>query len=481
MFRHVLKIIAIVVAIFTPAQKIHAAEIEVTRGADLTIITLEGDLAEGDDKKFVDAALANPDALVVFHSDGGNLISGIEIGKAIRLKGYTTLVPDEMRCASACALAWLGGRIRAMGTTAQVGFHAASNMKDGKVTSAGNALVGAYLSQLGLPSAAVVYITEPPPDSIRWLTAADAQQYGIDVKVLSLPDNQNSADLPARKKSAQTRQNTANSTPENQAIAAVEQIYRDMQNPNDKAMKNLADLYADEVLYFGKNVDRPTILKDKENYLNRWPQRIYRLNSDRLYVSCIGKSCTVNGLIDWEVGSRERNARANGTASFSYTIDLSARSPLIVAETSTVVRREMSAGTQPGNTSRAVSGSEKAALDVVMRIFDMSSRDNSKTRAFLNQLYADKLSYYGNTLSKIAVLADKSRFLERWPTREYHPDLDSIETSCAGKQCHVTGVVQWTTEAPARSAHASGRSMFTYIIDLSGKKPLIIAENASNL
>jgi hypothetical protein len=481
MFRHFFKIITIVMIVISPAQKICAAEIEALKEDDLSVITLEGDLIEGDDKKFIDIALANPNALVVFHSNGGNLFSGIEIGKAIRLKGYTTLVPDEMRCASACALAWLGGRVRAMGTTAQVGFHAASNINDGKVTSAGNALVGAYLSQLGLPSAAVVYITEPPPDSIRWLTAADAQQYGIDVKVLSLPDKQNAADAPDKKKSAGKRRQQADSGLENRAIAAVEQIYRDMQNPNDRAMRTLSALYADEVLYFGKNVDRSQIIKDKENYLNRWPQRVYNLDNEQLYVSCLGKSCTVNGMIDWVVVSRERNARANGTASFSYTIDLSAVSPLIVAETSTVVKREASAGSAAGNAPRAISGSEKGALDVVTRIFDISSRDNAQTRAFLTRLYADMISYYGKTLSKKTVLSDKFKFLERWPTRAYRPDLGSIETSCAEKRCRVRGIVQWVTEAPSRSAHASGQSRFTYIIDLSGKQPLIIGEEASNL
>jgi hypothetical protein len=42
--------------------------------------------------------LANPDSLVVLRSDGGNLVAGIEIGKAIRLKGFNTLVPDNVRC-----------------------------------------------------------------------------------------------------------------------------------------------------------------------------------------------------------------------------------------------------------------------------------------------------------------------------------------------------------------------------------------------
>ena len=76
------------------------------------VIQVVGDLALGDEKKFIDVAISSPEAVVVFHSRGGNLFAGMEIGRAIRLKGFATLVPDDMLCASACALAWLGGRVR---------------------------------------------------------------------------------------------------------------------------------------------------------------------------------------------------------------------------------------------------------------------------------------------------------------------------------------------------------------------------------
>jgi hypothetical protein len=139
----------------------HSAQFEASSPGPgkVALITVEGELAPGDERKFIDVALPNSEAIVVFRSDGGDLVAGIEIGKAIRMKGYATLVPDEARCASACALAWLGGRVRFMSESALVGFHAAFLKSDRKVTSAGNALIGAYLDQLGLPASAVIYIT----------------------------------------------------------------------------------------------------------------------------------------------------------------------------------------------------------------------------------------------------------------------------------------------------------------------------------
>jgi hypothetical protein len=48
-------------------------------------------------------------AIVSFSSDGGSLIAGLQIGETIRLKNFSTLVPEGAHCASSCALAWLGG------------------------------------------------------------------------------------------------------------------------------------------------------------------------------------------------------------------------------------------------------------------------------------------------------------------------------------------------------------------------------------
>ena len=130
-----------------------------------------------------------PKGIVVLQGDGGDLQAAIKIGTAIRLKNYATLVPSDSNCASACAVAWLGGAPRVMEDGSQIGFHAAYAVKNGETTEAGpaNALLGAYLGKIGLPDRAVVYITEAPPDRMKWLSSVDAEKMGIDVKKLAGP------------------------------------------------------------------------------------------------------------------------------------------------------------------------------------------------------------------------------------------------------------------------------------------------------
>src|SRR6516165_5801765 len=73
------------------------------------VVVVEGSLAAFDEDQFAAKTAPLSTAFVAFSSDGGSLVAGLRIGEAIRRKRFSTIVPDGRRCASACALAWLGG------------------------------------------------------------------------------------------------------------------------------------------------------------------------------------------------------------------------------------------------------------------------------------------------------------------------------------------------------------------------------------
>jgi hypothetical protein len=176
------------------------AEIKATPIPDLpdtAMITLSGEMEQSDVEQFRAAAATYPKAFIAFQSPGGSLSAGIDIGLQIRLRNYTTLVPTGVQCASACALAWLGGTKRLMGPGARIGFHAASVSGQATETGEGNALLGAYLNKLGLPDRAVGYITHAHPNEITWLTTADAERKGIDVSLFEAPGEETGQVPPA--------------------------------------------------------------------------------------------------------------------------------------------------------------------------------------------------------------------------------------------------------------------------------------------
>ncbi|SEE46619.1 hypothetical protein SAMN05444161_5853 [Rhizobiales bacterium GAS191] len=153
---------------------------------DVGSIVVQGEFVDGDEKTFNTAIQKYSKGIVLFESGGGDLATGLVIGTTIRMKGFRTGVAPGALCASSCALAWLGGVQRYLAPTAKLGFHAAYRF-DGSVAreaGLGNALVGAYLTRIGLPLESVIYITKAAPEDMTWLTPNDAKKVGIDLRIL---------------------------------------------------------------------------------------------------------------------------------------------------------------------------------------------------------------------------------------------------------------------------------------------------------
>jgi hypothetical protein len=178
--------LAVVAAAHLVAASAHAADISVRPpgAAGMPLVIVSGTIAPGDGETFKQKVASLTKATVGFHSPGGHLLSGITIGETIHAKKFSTYVPTDAWCASACAIAWLAGQTRFMGPGARIGFHAAFSAATRQVTGVGNALMGAYLNKIGLPSRAVIYISKAPPNGMTWLDAKQAAQEGIVVSVL---------------------------------------------------------------------------------------------------------------------------------------------------------------------------------------------------------------------------------------------------------------------------------------------------------
>jgi hypothetical protein len=90
-----------------------------------------------------------------------------------------TLVPENKKCVSVCAIIWLGARDRYVGgENTAVGFHGVYNKNTGQPGSM-NVRIAVYLGYLDLSYDAVDWILGAPPLAIRWLTSETSKQYDI--------------------------------------------------------------------------------------------------------------------------------------------------------------------------------------------------------------------------------------------------------------------------------------------------------------
>ena len=277
-----------------------AADVNVGHlGNGSALIVIEGDFELGDIDKFREkvASLPTSRVAVAFGSDGGSLVAGIRIGALIREKKYTTVIPDGASCASACALAWLGGTRRFMGQGSSVGFHAAYILQSyGPIeSSSGNAILGAYLNQLGLSEEAILYITQAAPTSIQWMSLDDAGKHGISVAPLS----------PQQATLAPTVAHHSEGSPERRATDFVRSLLALWSRPSTEVLPFLEGVYAEKILYYGKPSPRQEVLHSKRLLSERWT-------------------------------SANTTGRSRGVASYEYRVVLAGDTPQIVAETRSI-------------------------------------------------------------------------------------------------------------------------------------------------
>src|SRR5262245_50114937 len=179
-----IRTIWIVLLFLPPSDAAVGAQIVRKAGTDFDLIGLQGEIKPEDVATFRGAADASGKAVVVLDSGGGAALAGIEMGNLIHLKRFATFVPEDTLCASSCALMWLAGNPRLIAPGGAVGFHAVYIPQgDGKLmtSGSGNALVGAYLNQLGFSSSVIPYVTHAPPEKMGWLSEGTARAIGLEV------------------------------------------------------------------------------------------------------------------------------------------------------------------------------------------------------------------------------------------------------------------------------------------------------------
>ena len=325
--------IVLVSALFSALSSAKGAKIDVSRLDDgSALVLLQGDIELDDIAQFWARAATLSKATIAFRSDGGSLLAGIRIGTLIREREFVTLVPDGARCASACAVAWLGGLQRLMGNGSKVGFHAAYVLKGHRTVESGpgNAVLGAYLFQLGLSEDSIVYLTGADPDSITWLSLEQAVDHGIAVS--PAPEETRAATLTS------PVVNERNDL-ERRATDFVLALAARWSSPNEAAFRSLDELYAETVRYHGKSMPRQAVVTEKQRFAERWPERSYTVRPESISVTCVkeGETCSVKGIMSRFLVSGAAKTMARDVTSFEYYIAGLGKAPYIEEETGSIM------------------------------------------------------------------------------------------------------------------------------------------------
>jgi hypothetical protein len=99
-------------------------------------------------------------------------------------------------------------------------------------------------------------------------------------------------------------------------------------------------VYAPRIRFYGRLLDRNSLVSEKRRFVQRWPVRKYAVRPGTLQVTCDGPSraCLVVTVLDWRAESPARRAASRGSSSFEQRIDFSADQPAVVHESGRVLR-----------------------------------------------------------------------------------------------------------------------------------------------
>jgi hypothetical protein len=318
---------------------------------DMRALVVSGEFEISDDPVAFAGEIAQfKPAFITFRSVGGNVTSAMKIGRMIRALGISTLQIRSAECASACALAFVGG-VRRSAEAGSIGVHQASFSDDAALDSktavtAVQAMTGeiiGYLTEMGVSPQLLQLSLSVESSDMRYLTSSEMANWGVTTPgavggtdVASTPSS-TSAQVPTTSPSENANPTSKSDDPSQAALAFVARYHDAWSLPNSQAMAFMRQAYADSVDFYGKQTSMADVLKDKETFAERWPDRAYSVRHGSETVSCI-VTCRVTGTVEWFSRSVQRGKASSGIADFQVVWD--PQSKKILSESSKVLKAD---------------------------------------------------------------------------------------------------------------------------------------------
>ncbi|MBY5336439.1 hypothetical protein HFO99_21355 [Rhizobium leguminosarum] len=293
------------------------------------LLVIKGEFEPSDDPMKLVAVYSEYQPTVIsFDSNGGSVVAAIKIGRAIRALSANTVQIRSTQCASACALAFLGG-VKRSAEAGSIGVHQASFSDDAAldnktavatVQTMTGEIIG-YLSDMGVSPNLLRLSLSIESSDMRYLTTAEMRDWNIitskDAVTAQTAPFFQPGDKPVSSPSATAEATaTAPHTSGDNALEFMRRYHEAWSGDDSTALAFMHKAYADQVTFYGKVVDRDAVMKDKATFAQRWPERIYSVKPGSEAAVCAAK-CDVSGVIEWFARSRQRGKTSSGMAEFT--------------------------------------------------------------------------------------------------------------------------------------------------------------------
>jgi hypothetical protein len=125
-----------------------------------------------------------------------------------------------------------------------------------------------------------------------------------------------------------------------QANAFMKSYWQSVEEGSgDRVLSYLNSVYSPMVTYYGKQLPKEAVLRDKYYFLKRWPIRqTWKTESPTISCNKVAAECEITGLRKYKAVNVDQGSHASGVVRYAYAIRFSEGSPQIVVEDSKTVR-----------------------------------------------------------------------------------------------------------------------------------------------
>ncbi|MCY0146807.1 SH3 domain-containing protein [Hoeflea sp. G2-23] len=199
--------IAFASCLLLPKAGTAEVQFEAATTPDGTVIVAQGDFANGQNfARFERLVQSSKATVVTFNSPGGNTFAAMEFGRLIRSLGLSTVQLRAAECASACALAFMGG-VQRFADPGSIGVHRSSFSAEAGMDSrtAVSAIQSAtadmitYMIDMGIDPGLLQVALKYDSDDMRYLSSSEMTQYRLTQITAALPRVPVPVPAPARR------------------------------------------------------------------------------------------------------------------------------------------------------------------------------------------------------------------------------------------------------------------------------------------
>lgn len=166
-----------------------AATFVITEAGGHKIIKIDGQIVEHDYDKFIYYVVMYPEIKAVqLNSNGGLVFEGLEIGSKINERGMNTLIGENEKCVSICAVMFLSGKNKFLYKSSALGVHTVKNTITNQRDDKTNNMISWYFGHLGFSLGLVEKWVFTEPESMTFLTYKDSVELNLGVTTI---DGQN--------------------------------------------------------------------------------------------------------------------------------------------------------------------------------------------------------------------------------------------------------------------------------------------------